>query len=129
MYIYELLLASISVMVLIVIDRKIFLRLAQARYNLSISKIWYNLGMEGVLQYSSAIGVIVLAALVHATLQMNLGSLLLLYHESLGKHIKKRTKFLVSNYIFGVFFSGINKSGSNSLFCLSLLELICQRFV
>ncbi|MBF1037800.1 MAG: hypothetical protein HXL09_03870, partial [Candidatus Nanosynbacter sp.] len=46
--------------------------------------------MEGLTIFS-AIGVIVLAALAHATLQMNLGSLLLLYHESLGKHIKKRT--------------------------------------
>lgn len=52
----------------------------------------------------SALGVIILAAIAHASLQMNLGSLLLLYHESLSKHIKKRTKFLVSNYIFGVFF-------------------------
>jgi len=36
MYIYELLLASISVMILIIIDRKkYFLCLAQARYNLA----------------------------------------------------------------------------------------------
>ena len=59
--------------------------------------------MEGLTIFS-AIGVIVLAALAHATLQMNLGSLLLLYHESISKYIKKRVKFLVSNYIFGVFF-------------------------
>ena len=59
--------------------------------------------MEGLTIFS-AIGVIVLAALAHATLQMNLGSLLLLYHESIGKYIKKRVKFLFSNYIFGVFF-------------------------
>ena len=46
-------------------------------------------------------GTILLAALVHATLQLGLGALLLLYHASLGKHIKKKTKQLVSNYILG----------------------------
>jgi len=43
-----------------------------------------------------------LAAVIHATLQLELGTLLLLYHASLGKHIKKRTKALVSSYIAGV---------------------------
>ena len=71
--------------------------------------------MEG-LNIFSAIGVIVLAALAHATLQMNLGSLLLLYHESLGKHIKKRTKFLVSNYIFGVFFLVLTSLAATAYF-------------
>ena len=47
------------------------------------------------------IGVILLAAIVHASLQLEVGALLLLYHSSLGKHIKKKTKNLVSNYIFG----------------------------
>lgn len=46
-------------------------------------------------------GIIFLAAIVHASLQCELGALLLLYHASLGKHIKKKTKQLVSNYIFG----------------------------
>ena len=46
-------------------------------------------------------GVIFLAAIVHASLQCELGALLLLYHASLGKHIKKKTKGLVSNYILG----------------------------
>lgn len=43
-----------------------------------------------------------LAAVIHATLQLELGTLLLLYHASLGKHVKKRTKNLVSSYIAGV---------------------------
>lgn len=46
-------------------------------------------------------GVIFLAAIVHASLQCELGALLLLYHASLGKHIKKKTKGLASNYILG----------------------------
>ena len=46
-------------------------------------------------------GVILLAAIVHASLQLELGALVLLYHASLGKHIKKKTKDLVSSYIFG----------------------------
>ena len=49
----------------------------------------------------SAISMIVLAGVVHATLQLSLGALILLYHESLGKHIKIKTKRLVSNYILG----------------------------
>lgn len=47
-------------------------------------------------------GIIVLAALIHASLQLDLGSLLLLYHSSLGRHITKKTRTLVSNFILGV---------------------------
>lgn len=47
-------------------------------------------------------GEILLAAIVHAGLQLQLGGLLLLYHSSLGKHIKKKTKLIVSSYIAGV---------------------------
>ena len=45
--------------------------------------------------------IVVLAGLVHATLQLGVGTLLLLYHASLGKHIKRKTRELVTNYIFG----------------------------
>ena len=45
---------------------------------------------------------VILAAVIHATLQLSLGSLLLLYHASLKQHIPKRTRQLVSNYIAGV---------------------------
>lgn len=47
-------------------------------------------------------GEVFLAAAVHASLQLELGGLLLLYHASLGKHIKRRTKRLVNNYIVGI---------------------------
>ena len=47
------------------------------------------------------LGIVFLSALVHATLQLNLGSLLLLYHSSLGKHIKKTTRSLVGHFIAG----------------------------
>ncbi len=47
-------------------------------------------------------GEVFLAAAVHASLQLELGSLLLLYHASLGKHIRRRTKRLVNNYIVGI---------------------------
>jgi membrane protein len=58
--------------------------------------------MEGLFSFVAVqIGAILLAAFVHASLQCELGSLLLLYHESLGKHIKKKTKRLASNYILG----------------------------
>lgn len=45
---------------------------------------------------------VILAAVIHATLQLSLGSLLLLYHASMKQHIPKRTRQLVSNYIAGV---------------------------
>ena len=54
-----------------------------------------------MIDYAS-IGVILLAALIHATLQLSLGSLLLLYHASLGKHIRIKTRRLVTRYISGV---------------------------
>lgn len=47
-------------------------------------------------------GEVFLAAVVHATLQLSLGALLLLYHASLGKHIRPKTKQLVESYISGV---------------------------
>lgn len=45
---------------------------------------------------------VILAALVHASLQLQLGALLLLYHASLGKHVRKKTKTIVSSYIAGI---------------------------
>ena len=46
-------------------------------------------------------GIIFLAAFIHASLQLDLGGLLLLYHSSLKKHVKKTTRTLVSNFILG----------------------------
>ena len=43
-----------------------------------------------------------MAAVIHATLQLSLGALLLLYHASLGKHVRKKTKNLVDSYIAGI---------------------------
>jgi hypothetical protein len=58
--------------------------------------------MDGLLSVNPVqFGVILLAGIVHASLQLELGALLLLYHASLGKHIKQKTKDLVSNYILG----------------------------
>lgn len=47
-------------------------------------------------------GVVILAGLIQASMQLNLGTLLLLYHASLGKHIRKKTRHLVDTYITGV---------------------------
>lgn len=49
-----------------------------------------------------SIATIILAGLVHASLQLGLGCLLLLYHESMGKHIRSRTRGIVSSFISGV---------------------------
>lgn len=54
--------------------------------------------MEMVIPYSE----VFLAAVIHATLQLEPGALLLLYHASLGKHVRKKTRRLVSSYISGV---------------------------
>lgn len=54
--------------------------------------------MEMVVPYSE----VFLAAVVHATLQLQLGALLLLYHASLGKHVRKKTRRLVGSYISGI---------------------------
>ncbi len=43
-----------------------------------------------------------LAAVIHASLQLSIGTLLLLYHASLGKHVHKKTRFLVDSYTMGV---------------------------
>ena len=45
--------------------------------------------------------VVLLAGVVHAMLQLGIGTLLILYHASLGKHISLKTRGLVTNYIFG----------------------------
>ncbi|MDR3297938.1 MAG: hypothetical protein LBT19_00970 [Candidatus Nomurabacteria bacterium] len=49
-----------------------------------------------------SIATIILAGLIHASLQLSLGSLLLLYHESTGKHIRTRTRNIVGSFISGV---------------------------
>lgn len=60
--------------------------------------ICYNVIMDMVIPIAE----VVLAAFVHASLQVQLGSLLLLYHASLGKHVRKKTKTIVSFYIAGI---------------------------
>ncbi len=47
-------------------------------------------------------GIIILSGLVAASLQLPLGTLLLLYHASLGKNVRKTTKTLASSFISGV---------------------------
>lgn len=54
--------------------------------------------MEMIIPFSE----VFLAAVIHATLQLSLGALLLLYHASLGKHVQKKTRFLVDSYISGI---------------------------
>lgn len=58
--------------------------------------MWYN-----ILMLSSDMFIVLLSGVVHATLQLGVGTLLLLYHASLGKHVGRKTKELVTNYIFG----------------------------
>lgn len=48
------------------------------------------------------VSTIILAAIVHALLQLSLGCLLLLYHASKGKHVTKKTHGIVRSYVFGL---------------------------
>ena len=49
-----------------------------------------------------SLGIIILGGLVTASLQLPLGTLLLLYHASLSKNIRAKTKKLASSFIAGV---------------------------
>ena len=49
-----------------------------------------------------SLGIIIFSALICALLQLSLGTLLLLYHSSLGRFVKKKTKSLASSFISGV---------------------------
>ncbi|MBQ6605850.1 hypothetical protein IJH66_02630 [Candidatus Saccharibacteria bacterium] len=51
----------------------------------------------------SSLGIVVFSALICALLQLSLGTLLLLYHNSIGRHIRKKTKSLAGSFISGVF--------------------------
>ena len=48
-----------------------------------------------------SLGIVILGGLVTASLQLPLGTLLLLYHASLGKNIRAKTKRLASSFISG----------------------------
>lgn len=45
--------------------------------------------------------IIILAALTHASLQLDLGGMLLLYHSTKGKFLTRRSRSLVSFYVLG----------------------------
>ena len=47
------------------------------------------------------IATIILAAITQASLQLGLGGLILLYHNSMGKHRRRKTRYLARNYILG----------------------------
>lgn len=65
-------------------------------------------------------GEVFLAAVIHATLQLELGALLLLYHASIGKHVRKKTKHLVSSYIAGI--------GTLVFLCLATTAFVFDRY-
>ena len=48
-----------------------------------------------------SIATIALAGIVQASLQLSLGGLILLYHASMGRHKKRKTRYLAKNYIIG----------------------------
>ena len=47
------------------------------------------------------IAIVLLAGLTQASLQLSFGALILLYHSSIGKHSRDKTRFLAKSYIIG----------------------------
>jgi hypothetical protein len=47
------------------------------------------------------IATLILAGITQASLQLGLGGLILLYHNSLGKHHRRKTRYLAKHYIIG----------------------------
>ena len=48
-----------------------------------------------------SIATIILAGIIQASLQLSLGGLVLLYHSSMGRHKKRKTRYLAKSYIWG----------------------------
>lgn len=48
-----------------------------------------------------SIATIALAGIVQASLQLSLGGLILLYHSSMGRHRRRKTRYLAKSYIWG----------------------------
>ena len=48
-----------------------------------------------------SIATIALAGIVQASLQLCLGGLILLYHSSMGRHKRRKTRYLAKSYIWG----------------------------
>ncbi len=48
-----------------------------------------------------SIATIALAGIVQASLQLSLGGLVLLYHSSMGRHRRRKTRYLAKSYIWG----------------------------
>lgn len=54
------------------------------------------------MDWTISVSMVTLAALINASLQLGIGCLLLLYHASIGKHVRKKTRSLVGSYVSGV---------------------------
>jgi len=48
-----------------------------------------------------SIATIILAGIIQASLQLSLGGLVLLYHSSMGRHKRRKTRYLAKSYIWG----------------------------
>ena len=57
----------------------------------------YNESMSDIV----CIATMILAGITQASLQLGLGGLILLYHNSMAKHRRKKTRFLARHYIYG----------------------------
>ena len=75
------------------------------------------------------LGIIFFSALICALFQLSLGTLLLLYHSSLGRFVRKKTKSLASSIISGVCLMSFLILATNCFLSLALLEGVEEKLV
>lgn len=74
--------------------------------------------MEAYIAFS----IVILSGLIAASLQLPLGTLLLLYHASLGKNVRKKTKTLASSFISGATLMNFLLLGTSIFLIASLTD-------
>ncbi len=75
------------------------------------------------------LGIILFSALICALFQLSLGTLLLLYHSSLGRFVRKKTKSLASSFISGVCLMNFLLLATNCFLSLALLEGVAENLI
>lgn len=71
------------------------------KYDIPSDAYLYGLCYNGSMSDIVCIATLILAGITQASLQLGLGGLILLYHNSLGKHRRRKTRYLAKNYIIG----------------------------
>lgn len=76
-----------------------------------------------------SLGIIFFSALICALFQLSLGTLLLLYHSSLGRFVRKKTKSLASSFIAGVCLMSFLLLAANTFLSFALFGSPLPKFL